>query len=317
MIKKLGNKVFIAFLSIALVLTLGFAVSGEEFPQDTIEFTVPWSPGGGSDTLMRIVSPYLEDELGTDIVIHNRPGASGTVGLEEHYNEPDTGYYIGQVHEGLIVSHYADITDLNFDDFELVAGITNSPQYLAVADHTPYDTFPEFVEYAQENPEEVTAGVTMMGIPHLQIMMLEEAIDADFSYVGYEGTGERVEAIAGGHVDIIPVDYASGYEYVEGDYIDFIAQASDERQDELPDLKTIQEYGYDVTWRIVRSVVVPPGTSDERIEVLEDALAEIAEDEEFQQDIRDAGAEVFYMSSEDLEEYYTEFDEMAEELMDQ
>lgn len=308
------KKGFIAFLSIALVLTLGFAVSGEEFPQDTIEFTVPWSPGGGSDTLMRIVANHMEDELGTDIVIHNRPGASGTVGLREHHDEPSTGYYIGQVHDGLIVSHHTGITDLNYDDFELIAGITNSPQFLAVADHTPYDTFPEFVEYARENPGEITAGVTMRGIPQAWIAMLEDAIDAEFSYVGYEGTGERVEALAGGHVDIIPVDYASGFEYVEGGYFDFIAQGSAERQEELPDLKTFQEHDYDVTWGIVRALVAPPGTSQDRVEVLESALASLAEDEEFQQDIDDAGAEVLFMDTEDLDEYYSQLNEVVEEM---
>ncbi len=314
MLRNICKTGFVFLLATALAITFGFTAAAEEFPEDTIEFTVPWSPGGGSDTLMRIVANHMEDNLDANIVIHNRPGASGTVGLAEHYDEPNDGYYIGQVHDGLIVSHYAGVTDLNYDDFEMVAGITNSPQYLAAAEHTPYDTFPEFVEYAQENPGEITAGVTMQGIPQAWMVMLEDALDTDFNYVGYEGTGERVEALAGGHVDIVPVDYASGYEYVEGGYFDFIAQGAEERQDELPDLKTFQEHGYDVTWGIVRALVAPPGTPQEKIEVYESALATLAESEDFQQAIDDAGAQVMYLDSAELEEYYSSLDELVREM---
>lgn len=295
---------------LAIVMAAGSTVMAD-YPDDVIEFTVPWSPGGGSDTLMRITANYLSDELGVDIVIHNRPGASGTMGLREHLDEPNDGYYIGQVHEGLIVAHHTGVTDLNFDDFDYVGGITNSPQYLAVSNDLPSD-FDEFVEYAQNN--QIHVGTTMAGIPHAQLAMLEEAIDANFNYVGYEGTGERVEGLAGGHVDAIVVDYASGYEYVEGGYFQFIAAATEERTDDLPDLETFQELGVDVTWNIVRSITVPPGTDADRVAVLEEALGNVAENPEFQEDITNAGAEVFFMTSEELTEYYTEFDELVEEL---
>lgn len=295
---------------LAIVMAAGSTVMAE-YPDETIEFTVPWGPGGGSDTLMRITANYLSDELGVDIAIRNKPGASGTTGLREHLDDPNDGYYLGQVHEGLIVSHHTGVTDLNFDDFEYVGAITNSPQYLAVSNDLP-SNFNDFVEYAQNN--QVNVGVTMAGVPHAQMAMLENEIDANFNYVGYEGTGQRVEALAGNHVDAIVVDYASGYEYVKDDYFQFIAAATEERTEDLPDLETFKELGVDITWNIVRSITVPPETDPDRIAVLEEALGNVAEDPEFQEDLEDAGAEVFYMNSEELTEYYSEFNEIVKEL---
>ncbi|MFW6016902.1 MAG: Bug family tripartite tricarboxylate transporter substrate binding protein [bacterium] len=297
----LKKKVFslIIIFVLAIVMSVGSSVMAE-YPEDTIEFTVPWGPGGGSDTLMRITANYLAEELGIDIAIRNKPGASGTTGLREHLDDPNDGYYLGQVHEGLIVSHHTGVTDLNFDDFEYVGAITNSPQYLAVSNDLPSD-FEEFVDYAQNN--EVNVGVTMAGVPHAQMAMLENEIDANFNYVGYEGTGERVEALAGEHVDAIVVDYASGYEYVEDDYFQFIAAATEERTSDLPDLETFKELGVDITWNIVRSITVPPDTDPDKIEVLEQALEKVAENPDFKDDLNDAGAEVYYMTSEELTEY--------------
>src|SRR6056297_1236309 len=117
---------------------LGFAITAaaaqpalaQDYPTKPVEFIVPWSPGGGSDTLMRIVSNNVEPYLGVEMPIINMPGVGGTVGLREASRRDADGYTVAQIHEGLLVANITGLTDLNWDDFEPIGLMTVSPQYL-------------------------------------------------------------------------------------------------------------------------------------------------------------------------------------------
>jgi len=289
-------------LSILVVGVFG-VVSAQDYPSKPIQFIVPWSPGGGSDTLMRIVAKYLEENIGEAVPVINQPGVSGTLGLKELMEKPADGYYIGQIHEGLLAAYHVGITDINYDSFIPVASMTNSPQFLAVKADAPFSNLEEFIEYAKNNPGEVSFGVTLKGIPHIWTAILESKLDTKFRYVAYEGTGERVQALAGGFIDAAPIDYASGIQFVESGKFKFIAFAAEERSEKLPDLPTFADQGYDIIWSVQRGIVVPKGTPQDRIDVLEEALRKAANDENFIADVEKAGGEVKFRSQQNYIDY--------------
>lgn len=122
-------------------LTLGLGATGlatsqlaqaEDYPDKAIEFIVPWSPGGGSDALMRIISNAAPKDLGQPMPVINMPGVSGTIGLKELAQKDPDGYTVGQIHEGLMASNATGLTQLNWDDFQPIASLASSPQYLVV-----------------------------------------------------------------------------------------------------------------------------------------------------------------------------------------
>ena len=162
----------LAALLAAATLTAAPA-SAADYPDHPVEFIVPWSPGGGSDTLMRLIAGNIAPYLGTEMPIINMPGVGGTVGLREASRRANDGYTISQVHEGLLVATETGITDLAWDDFEPIALMTASPQYLVVHPTEDYADFEEFVAYAKEHPGEITMGVTLGGVPHLHAAMIE------------------------------------------------------------------------------------------------------------------------------------------------
>ncbi len=309
-----------SFLALTGTFGLGMMLGGpavaQDFPEKPVEMIVPWGPGGGSDTLMRIVANHGEEYLGESIPVINRPGVSGTQGLEDAREREPDGYTMAQIHEGLLVSHYTGVTDVHPDDFEPIASFALSPQYVVVNADTEWQTFDEFIEYAKENPGEVRFGVTLAGIPHLHAAMIEDATGAEFSYVGYEGTGERIQALVGGHIDAAIGDIASSLEFVKAGDLRFLATGVTERLDATPDVPTLQELGYDIELTINRGLFVPKGTPEERIEVLEESLTKLENDEEFVEQVNAAGAEVVIRGREEYADYMDELDQTVSDLAD-
>lgn len=287
----------------------------DEYPDSPIEFIVPWGPGGGSDVLMRLVSSHIESHLGQPLPVINMPGVSGTTGLADLADRDNDGYTIGQVHDGFMASHHTGLTENNWDDYEPIAAITASPQYVTVSDDSPWETFEEFVEYAQDNPGEIRFGVTLGGVPHIHGAMIEEAEDLSFRYVGFEGTGERIRSLVGGHIDAAMGDIASSLQFVENDDLRFLAVGHTERMEQTPDVPTFAELGYDtLNLSILRGLIAPKGTPEDRIEVLAAAVEAMAAEEEFVTRVNNAGAEVQFMGTDEYRDHLETLDATIERL---
>lgn len=297
-----------------LIGNFGHAAA-ETYPSKPIEFIVPWAPGGGSDVLMRLVAGDLAKQLGQPVPVINMPGVSGTAGLKDAVKRKPDGYTIAQIHDGLPTAHHTGLTSLNWDSFVPVGQITSSPQYLVVHASSPWKTLDDFVKYAKENPKKVKFGVTLGGVPHLHGAMIEEATGAEFSYVGYEGTSERVRGVLGKTVDAAIADIASANEFVKNGDLRFLAIGSDERMAQTPDVPTFKESGYDIELDLTRGIVVPKGTPQERIKVLEQALAQTAKNPELISKFRNAGAEVAFRDSEAYSKSLAKLDDAVKRLV--
>jgi len=314
-----STRLKLAIGSLVLGTALGVSATAlaqsEDYPSKPVELIVPWSPGGGSDTLMRVVSNHAEAYLGQPMPVINMPGVSGTTGLETLAERAPDGYTVGQIHEGLLVANHTQLTELNWDDFTPVAAMTASPQYLTVNADSPWQTFGEFVDYAKKNPGEIRVGVTLGGIPHVHAAMMEDAANLSFRYVGFEGTGARIRSLVGGHIDAAIGDIASSGEFVKNGNLRFLAVGSAERQEETPDVPTFKELGYDsLGLNIVRGLIAPKGTPEDKVAVLAGAMQELSQDEQFIQAVHNAGAKVHFEGPEAFADYLETTDETIERL---
>ena len=288
--------------------------AAQDYPSRAVEFIVPWSPGGGSDTLMRLISGKIEPFLGAEMPIINMPGVGGTVGLREASRRAADGYTISQVHEGLLVASETGITELNWDDFDPIALMTASPQYLVAHPTEDYSNFEEFVAYAKENPGEITMGVTLAGVPHLHAAMIEQAFGLEFSYVGYEGTGERIRALVGGNLDAAIGDISSSKQFVDNGDLVFLAVGSGERVAATPDVPTLAESGQDLELNVTRGIVMPKGAPQEARDALEAALQELSQDPTYIEQTNNAGADVLFRGQDDYRTYLSNLNETVTSL---
>lgn len=288
--------------------------TADTYPERAVEFIVPWSPGGGSDTLMRLVANNVQPFLGAEMPVINMPGVGGTVGLREASRRAADGYTISQVHEGLLVATETGITDLAWDDFDPIALMTASPQYLVAGKSDNYSNFEEFVTYAKAHPGEISMGVTLAGVPHLHAAMIEQAFGLEFKYVGYEGTGERVRALVGGNLDVAIGDISSSKQFVDNGDLTFLAVGATDRVDAAPDVPTFKELGQDLELNVTRGIVMPKGAPQEVRDTLEAALQEMAQDPTYIEQTNNAGADVGFRGQEDYRAYLSKLDETVKTL---
>jgi len=305
----------LALASIGSAATSVAIAQDDAFPDKAVEFIVPWSPGGGSDTLMRLVSAHAVENHGETMPVLNMPGVTGTTGLTKLARRDADGYTVGQVHEGLMVAHHTGLTAQNWDDFEPVAAVTQSPQYLTVNADSPYTTYQEFVDYAKANPGEIRFGVTLGGVPHVHAAMMEDAEDLSFRYVGFEGTGPRIRALVGGHIDAAIGDISSSGEFVKNGDLRFLAVGSAERQEVTPDVPTFTELGHEeLKLNIVRGILAPKGTPADRIATLASDFEAMSQNEDFITAVNNAGASVVFEGPEAFGDYLETTDATIERL---
>ncbi|MGQ7243025.1 Bug family tripartite tricarboxylate transporter substrate binding protein [Salinicola sp. V024] len=305
-------------------LTLGLGAAGlalsqsaqaDDYPDHAIEFIVPWSPGGGSDALMRIISNSAEKHIGQPMPVMNMPGVSGTIGLKELAQKDPDGYTVGQIHEGLMASNATGLTQLNWDDFQPIASLASSPQFLVVNADSDWKTFEDFAEYAKAHPGEIRVGATLGGIPHVHAAMIEDAIGAQFRYVGYEGTGARIRGLVGGHIDASIGDISSSLEFVKNGDLRFLAVGSKERLEQTPDVPTFKELGYDnLNLSINRGIVAPKGIDPAKVETLAKGFEAMSKDPEFIKRVNNAGAEVDFMGPQAYADYLADIDATIKRL---
>ena len=287
----------------------------QDYPEKPIEFIVPWGPGGGSDTLMRIVAQGLADETGKAVPVINMPGVGGNVGLAEFAKRPADGYTVSQIHEGLLISNGTGITDLNWDSFMPIALVTSSPQYLTLSKNDNFSNFEEMVAYAKENPGAVRAGVTLAGVPHLHMAMIEDAFDIEFSYVGYEGTGQRIRALVGGNIDVAIGDVSSAGQFVENGDLVFAAVGMPERTEEAPDVPTFGELGHDLDLAVTRGVVLPKGTPQEIADALEAHLEKVMQREDVRSKVTNVGSAPMFLGQEEYKTYLGKLSDTVNRLV--
>jgi len=145
---------------------------------------------------------------------------------------------------------------------------------------------------------------------------MEQAADYEVSYVGHEGTGERIQALVGGHIDAAIGDIASSLEFVENGDLKFLAVGATERLDATPDVPTLQELGYDLELTISRGLYAPAGTDEAMLDYLSDAFAPMRDDEAFIQAINNAGAEMVLRTRDEYAAYMDQLDQTVADLAD-
>ncbi|PKR77859.1 tripartite tricarboxylate transporter substrate binding protein [Halalkalibacillus sediminis] len=312
--KLLIVSIILGLLSVALVACGGGdEESADNYPDREVEMVIPWSPGGGSDTEGRVVVDHLSEAIEQDMVVVNLPGVGGTVGMEELSEKEANGYHLGQIHEGHLVAHHSGVSDINYDDFEPIASMSSSDQILAVSSEMGVDSLEEFVEYGQS--EEIDFGGTVSGIPRVWVEQLGGELDINYNLVGYEGLGEAIQALAGGHIDAAIVDYPSAIEFVEAGHMKFIAVGTEERKDSLPDVPTFVESDYDLTMGINRGYVAPAGTDEEIIDYLGEKLEEVANSDAYIKEVQKIGASVNFMGPEEYSDYLDNQNEVIEDIV--
>jgi tripartite-type tricarboxylate transporter receptor subunit TctC len=223
----------------------------QSYPDRPVRVIVPFAPGGATDLAARILQPHLQDALGQPIVIENRTGAAGNVGMEVAARAAPDGYtlYLGNVGT-LAVSSSVFSRTLKIrpaEDFAAVSLVSDTPDGLVAHPSAPFDTVAGLVAYARANPGKVNYGSPGAGsLNRLEMELLREiAGGLDMVHVPYPGgAGPAVTAAVAGDVHCLFVTLSSAVGQVQGGRLKALAVTTASRAAVLPEVPTMAESGY-------------------------------------------------------------------------
>lgn len=220
-----------------LSVTATFAQGVDSFPSKTVKVIVPFPPGGGADTLIRVLSPSLTEVWKQALIIENRPGASGSIGAEQVAQSAPDGYT-------LLMGTTAAVTDKNIGQFAPVALISASPYVVTVNPSLNITSIRSLIAYAKTNPGKLRYGSSGPGsASHLSAELFASIAKIDMMHVPYKGTGQALTDLLAGHIDIMFAPAQTVMQQVEAGKLLALAETGSKRSESLPNIPTVSESG--------------------------------------------------------------------------
>ena len=231
---------------VAVAVLVSAAAAAADFPAKPIRVVVPWPAGGSTDTLARIVGQRLTTIVGQPVVIDNRAGAAGTIGVDMVAKAIPDGYTITIVEAAHVVLP-ATTAKLPYDlarDFMPLTLIGVSPQILFLYAGSPAKSLKDFITLAKAKPGEIAVAHTGVGsFTHLTLELLQSRTGTKFNQVSYKGAAPAMIDLAGGQVQLAIFTLASAAGTLRTGRITPVAIMGDKRVDALPDVPTVGELG--------------------------------------------------------------------------
>lgn len=292
-------------LSLAAALNVGVVGAAlADWPNDRpIQMIVAFAPGGSTDVMARALEPLLEKELGADIVIENRPGASGEIAYTALSKAKPDGYTFSYINTPGFLSMQVQ-RKLGYDPKSIkpIARIVDDPAAVVVAESSPFKTLRDFVEAAKAAPGTISFGSSGVGTDdHLAIILIGSATGTTFTHIPFNGAGETRTAILGSQVSGGGLNIS---EFAGNDTtgLRMITTFGVERSPQLPDVPTAKEQGFDVEMSSERGIAAPRDVPDEITKRFSDAVKKVLEGPEFQEQAKKLSLPLAYLSGPDWEQ---------------
>jgi tripartite-type tricarboxylate transporter receptor subunit TctC len=286
-----------ALLAVVVGLVAATA-SAQEYPTKAVRMIVPFAPGGASDVVARILTPGVSKELGQQLVVDNRSGASGNIGVEAAARAAADGYttLLGNIGTMALNPYLFPKFPINpVRDFIAVTQVVDVPTSLVIHPSVPVKTVQEFIEYAKARPGKLnfgTAGPGSNGRLEMEMFMRQTGIS--LVHVPYKGgAGAAAIGLLGGEVQCGFQTLASVMTHVKAGKLTVLGIAAAKRVAALPDVPIMPELGFSSmrsgSWQ---GLYVPAGTPRPVVDKLFAAFTKVLKEPEVTKRLNDSGAEV-------------------------
>ncbi len=241
----------------------------QSFPTRALHIIIGFPPGGAIDTIARVLAPKMSADLGQSVVVENKPGAGGVIGMQAAARAEPDGYTIFMGTMGNFSITPAIMKDLPYNvakDFSPVTEVASSGFVIYVNPQLPFKTVPELIAYAKANPGKLNFSSSgNAGLPHMAGEMFAATAGIKMTHVPYKGSSPSVNDVVAGQVQLTFEAVAVGLPHVKNGRLRALATMGPQRLAVLPDVSTVAETlpGFNVTnWF---GMAVPAGTPEDRI----------------------------------------------------
>lgn len=267
-----------------------------DYPKQPVRMVVTFPPGGSADGVVRMLVPRLNDKLGQQVVVDNRPGAGGNIGLSLVAKAPADGYTLGVGAAGALAANSSLYDNMPFDplkDFRPVSMLAAIPFVIIASPSLPAKTQKDLVALAKSQPGKLAIAHGGNGTAmHLSAALFAQMADVKMVEVPYKGSGPATLGVLAGDVPLAVVDLPSALQHIKAGKLTAIAVTSPQRLPQLPDVPTASEAGlpgYDSTGWF--GVVAPAGTPDAIVNRLNAEITGALNDPQIQASMRNLGVE--------------------------
>ncbi|HUP95048.1 MAG TPA: tripartite tricarboxylate transporter substrate binding protein [Burkholderiales bacterium] len=236
------------FTAFVLVLAASSGAWAQAFPTKPIRFVVPFAPGGSTDTLARALGQKISEFLGHQVVIDNRTGANGNIGMEIVAKAPQDGHtivlgYIANVAIG--PSLYEKLPFDPVHDYEPITLLATSPNVLVAHPTVTAQNLKELIALAKAKPGQLNyASASVASVGHLTGELLNQLAGIKMVHVAYKGSGQAVTDLLGGHIQLMFSGFSSVMPHIKSGKLRPIVQTGEKRSPALPEVATIAESGF-------------------------------------------------------------------------
>lgn len=296
----------------------GTPLLAQDFPDKPVNVVVAWPAGGAHDRVARLVADYLSNELSQPVVISNQPGAAGATGVRAAANADPDGYTIGVMGLHVIAQTYMNKNATPWNELQPLALIEKSPASLSVRTDSGIDDLAGFIDKAENEPDFIlNSNDGPGGFANISALLTQKAIGTEFATIPYQGYAPAVAAIASGETNASTIPTALMLGLAGGGDVKIIAVAGEDRHFRAPDVPTFKESGVDFVFGDFVGYFLPADVPQDRVEILESALMNVMENEEFLAAAEKAGLIISPGDSEAFGAFLAEQDEKVYPVLDE
>jgi len=277
----------IASLVLAAILPVTSALAA--FPERSVNYVIPFGPGGESDITARHQQFFFKEKFGENLVISYKPGGGGAVGWSQLNSMKGDGYNIMGINlPHIIVKPMQKNVGFKTEDITGIYIFHYTPDAIVVKADSPFKTLQDLIDYAKKNPKKTTFSGSGKGTAnHLAQVRFDKMAGIKTTYVAFKGTGKAVAAVLG---DQVKAEW--GYTSVGAkheDKVRLLAVATAERHPRFPNVPTFKELGFDLVSGAYRGIAVPKSTPKDIQVKLSDMIKEINSDPQFRKKMENDG----------------------------
>jgi len=295
---------------LAAALLAGAAHAQPVYPTRTITMIVPFPPGGVADTVARPVAEALGRELGQTVIVENRAGAGGALGIGQAARAPADGYTVLMSLSSISILPEADrILErkpaYKLADFQPIARFTADPTVLVVRADSPWKTLADFVADLKRHPGQYNYGSSgNYGTMHVPMEMLKASAGIRMTHIPYTGAGPAIVALLSGQVDALATGPSTVVQQIQSGRLRALAHWGDRSLDALPGVPSLTQAGYPVRFAQWAGLFVPAAVPEAVVQRLRQAASKVANDPAVQQTVNKAGSPIEYLDAPEFRRYW-------------
>ena len=293
-------------LSLTFALTSSLLAQAQTFPDRPLTILVPFTPGGVSDITARPLSIGLSADLGQSVIIENKGGAGGAIGMAAAAKAKPDGHTLLMALPSMITIPISDrisgrASSFQMNQFQPIARLTADPTVLAVRADSPWNNVADFVREVRRNPGKVSYSSSgIYGTTHVAMEILANSANLKMIHVPFTGGGQQVSALLSGQVQATMQTPGAIAPHLAAGKLKVLGTLSAERVPSMPQVPTIKEQGFDGEFYLWTGLFVPVGTPDAVINRLRDSVKKAAAHPSFLQAMNSLTTPIQFLDASDF-----------------